>query len=117
MHTRLLPGTKTPILELTGPVSSLQDALDIVSSSYENNANKVLLRAEQLPPAFFELQTRFAGEFIQKLVNYRFHIAGVFEEDEALSERFREYVGEARRGRQFRSFTLENEAIAWLESQ
>ncbi|MDP4537895.1 DUF4180 domain-containing protein, partial [Alkalimonas collagenimarina] len=117
MKTRLLSDTKTAILEPIGAVSSLQDALDFVSSGYGYNSNKILLRAEQLPPEFFELQTCFAGEFIQKLVNYRFYIAGVFGEVEVFSESFREYVGEARRGRQFRSFATEDEAILWLETQ
>ncbi|MET4578679.1 DUF4180 domain-containing protein [Ottowia thiooxydans] len=117
MEIRLFPNTNTPILELVGTISSLQEALDIVSSSYENDSSKILLRGKQLPPEFFDLQTRFAGEFIQKLVNYRFRIAGVFGEHEILNERFREYVAEARTGRQFRSFSTESEAIFWLENQ
>lgn len=117
MHTRLLPGTRVAIIEPLEAVLSVQDALNIVSASYESNSNKVLLRAEQLPPEFFELQTRFAGEFIQKLVNYRLYVAAVFEEYRAYSERFREYIGEARRGQQFRSFSLEEEAVLWLEAQ
>jgi hypothetical protein len=36
--------------------------------------------------------------------------------DLVVSERFRAFVGEARQGQQFRSFTLEAEAISWLES-
>lgn len=35
--------------------------------------------------------------------------------DEAYTERFREYVGEARQGRQFRAFADEVAAIAWLQ--
>lgn len=117
MKTRLLPDARAPIIELTDAVSSLQDALDIVSASHEHATDRVLLRAGQLPPEFFDLQTRFAGEFIQKLVNYRLRIAGVFGEDLEAGERFREYLGEARRGRQFRSFTLEGKAVGWLEAQ
>ena len=117
MHTQLRPGTNVPILELVESVASVQDALDIISGCYEHNSNKVLLRAEQLPPEFFELQTRFAGEFIQKLVNYHLYIAGVFGEDRVFSERFREYVGEARKGQRFRTFLVEGEAISWLEDQ
>jgi len=117
MHIQLRPDTRSPIIEVVEAVTSIQDALSIVSASHENATSKVLLRAELLPPEFFELQTRFAGEFIQKLVNHRLCVAGVFREDLAVSERFREYVGEARRGRQFRSFSLEGEAVAWLETQ
>jgi hypothetical protein len=117
MQTRLLSGTRAPIIELIDAVSSVQDALDIVSASYETNSSKVLLRAEQLPPEFFELQTRFAGEFIQKLVNYRLYVAGVFGQDSTHGERFRGYIGEARRGQQFRAFSVEEDAVLWLETQ
>jgi len=116
MRIGLLRDTRAPILELVESACSIQDALDIVSASHEHATHRVLLRARDLPPEFFELQTRFAGEFIQKLVNYRLRVAGVFGRDLAVSERFREFVGEARQGQQFRSFTLEAEAISWLES-
>lgn len=117
MLTRLLPDSDSPIIEVVGRISSLQDALDIVAFAYETGYNKVLLRSPQLPPEFFQLQTRFAGDFIQKLVNYRLCVAGVFEDGSTHTERFREYVGEARRGEQFRSFTGEIEAVAWLRQQ
>lgn len=81
------------------------------------NTNRVLLRDRQLPAEFFELQTGFAGEFIQKLVNYQITVACVFEESRSFGDRFREYVAEAKLGRQFRSFSDEREAIAWLEEQ
>jgi hypothetical protein len=81
------------------------------------NTNRVLLRDRQLPAEFFELQTRFAGEFIQKLVNYQITVACVFADGRPFSDRFREYLGEAKRSRQFRSFTDEGEAVAWLEEQ
>lgn len=117
MLTQPLSGARLVILECVGSVVDLDDALSIVAASHELNTNKVLLRDRQLPPDFFELQTRLAGEFIQKLVNYRITLACVFEDDGRFSNRFREYIGEAKRGRQFRSFTDEGEAIAWLEEQ
>jgi Domain of unknown function (DUF4180) len=117
MLTQPLPGTRAVILECVGTVVDLSDALSIVEASYELNTTRVLLRGRQLPAAFFELQTRFAGEFIQKLVNYRITVACVFEDDGSLSDRFREFVDEAKQGRQFRSFTDNGEAVAWLEEQ
>ncbi len=117
MQTRPLPEARSVILECVGAVVGLDDALSIVSASYEMNTNRVLLRDRQLPAEFFKLQTGFAGEFIQKLVNYQITVACVFEEGGPLSDRFREYVAEAKSGRQFRSFADEAEAIAWLDGQ
>ena len=117
MQAQLLPGARSAILECVDSVVDLDDALSIVAAGYEMNTNRVLLRDRQLPAEFFELQTRFAGEFIQKLVNYQITVACVFENGRPFSDRFRDYIGEAKRGRQFRSFTNEGEAIAWLEEQ
>ena len=115
MQTRPLAGARSAIIECAGSIVALDDALSIVSASYELNTNRLLLRERQLPAAFFELRTGFAGEFIQKLVNYQIMVACVFGDERLYGERFREYVAEAKRGRQFRSFTIEADAIAWLE--
>lgn len=104
------------ILESLTPVRVLNDALEFVSAGWEHNATRVLLEASQLPPDFFELKTRFAGEFIQKLLNYGMRVAGVFPEDSAYSERFREFLLEAREGRQFRVFADRASAETWLKS-
>jgi hypothetical protein len=117
MQTQLLQGTRSPILECIDSVGSLNDALTIVAASYELGTNRVLLRDRQLPKEFFALETRFAGEFIQKLVNYRIAVACVFDTGRSFSERFGEYIGEAKRGRQFRSFDDESGAVDWLEEQ
>jgi hypothetical protein len=117
MQTRLLSGTASPVLEPIGSISTLQDALTLVSASFEVNAYNILLRSAQLPPAFFDLQTGFAGEFVQKLVNYRLRIACVFGDEQAYSERFAEYVREGRKGQHFRTFAVESEAVSWLDAQ
>jgi hypothetical protein len=117
VQTQPLRGAHSVILECVGPVVGLDDALSIVSASYEMNTNRVLLRDRQLPTEFFALQTGFAGEFIQKLVNYHLIVACVFEDGRLFSDRFRDYVAEAKRGGQFRSFVTEREAVAWLERQ
>lgn len=117
MDLQRLPDTATPVLRCASPIARVDDALAIISACYEHDASRVLITEALLPAAFFELQTRFAGEFVQKLVNYRIKLAGVFAQgDEAYTERFREYIGEARQGRQFRAFEDEAAAIAWLQS-
>ena len=117
MRTQLHPDALAPTLECIGSVAELNDALAIVAASYELNATRLLLRDKQLPAEFFDLKTRFAGEFIQKLVNYRIAVACVFDDSASVGERFREYIEEAKRGRRFRSFDNESAAVAWLEEQ
>ncbi|HEY6600001.1 MAG TPA: DUF4180 domain-containing protein, partial [Pseudomonadales bacterium] len=85
MQTRALAGAGEVILECVDAITGLDDALSIISATYELNTHSVLLRDAQLPPEFFELRTRFAGEFVQKLVNYQLTVAGVFDESKAYS--------------------------------
>jgi hypothetical protein len=115
VNCALLTDSTTPILALKSDVTGIDDALAIIASAYEHGATKILLHEERLPASFFDLSSRFAGEFVQKLVNYRFTVAGVFGRPASYSQRFVEWIGEARRGRQFRTFETEQAAIAWLD--
>lgn len=115
MHTALVPHTGVPIVE-GFDISRLDDALELISACYEHSAHAVLLESAALPEPFFVLATRFAGEFVQKLVNYRLRVGAVFPVGGAYSERFLEYVGEASDGPQFRTFATRDEALAWLSA-
>ncbi|WDZ83406.1 DUF4180 domain-containing protein [Micromonospora cathayae] len=52
------------------PVATTQDALDLIGATFLG-ATVVAVPAERLDPSFFSLGTRFAGEVMQKFVNYR----------------------------------------------
>ncbi|MBN3003115.1 DUF4180 domain-containing protein [Chromobacterium alkanivorans] len=105
---------QTRLIECRAGVERLDQALELVALCAERDASSLLLTEKALPPAFFDLSSRFAGEFIQKLVNYRLSVAGVFVDGAAYGERFGEYLNEARRGRQFRVFDDREAALAWL---
>lgn len=115
MHTQLIPATRTPILRCAAPITRIDDALDIMSAAYEHGASKLLLREADLPAAFFDLSTKFAGEFVQKFMNYSLVVALVVVDENAYSNLFRQFVLEARTGRQFRTFADEADALAWLD--
>ena len=96
------------------PIASVDDALRFVEAAYEQNTRAFLLEGHLLPAEFFELRSRFAGEFVQKLVNYQLRVAAVFPPDASWSERFAEFIAELRRGSAFRVFAERSEAEAWL---
>ncbi len=114
MKTAVLASNGTRILECLEPIGSTGDALELVSACIEHDATRLLIDDRQLPPAFFELRSGFAGEFVQKLVNYRMQLAVVFSDVSKHGERFEQFVGEARRGRGFRAFDDRETALAWL---
>jgi hypothetical protein len=102
------------VVEWLDPITGTGDALALVAACFEHDARAVLLEDHVLPPAFFELRTGFAGEFLQKLENYQIRLAAVFPSERAYAERFREFLAEARNGRRFRSFERRAEAESWL---
>jgi hypothetical protein len=104
------------VLEILGGLERVDDVLELFSACYEANTDRVLVEARALPPDFFALHTRFAGELLQKFANYHVRIAGVCPDESAYSERFRELLREARRGAGFRSFGARAEAERWLMS-
>ena len=52
------------------PIATERDALDLIGAAFLG-ATVVAVPAERLDPGFFTLGTRFAGEVMQKFVNYR----------------------------------------------
>jgi len=116
MKVQLSERAGAKIVSCAEPITSVDDALALIASCIENDSQLLLLDGEQLPPAFFELRSRFAGEFVQKLANYRLRVAACFVSGPERSERFEEFLREARRGRDFRAFTSREDAEIWLVS-
>lgn len=114
--TRVVERSAVRILECSEPIVTAGDALGLVSAAFEHDATRILLEDRHLPPEFFELRTQFAGELVQKLLNYQLRLAVVFTEAAKHGERFEEFVREARRGRGFRAFDDRESALAWLAS-
>ncbi|MEO3746219.1 DUF4180 domain-containing protein [Plantactinospora sp. B5E13] len=58
------------------PVATEQDALDLIGAAFLG-AEVVAVPTERLDEQFFSLGTRFAGEVMQKFVNYRLRLVVV----------------------------------------
>jgi hypothetical protein len=82
--------------------SPVRDAMELVAAAFENDAELLLVPAERLDADFFALSTGVAGEFLQKLVNYRLRLAvvGDISGPVAASTALRDLVRETNRGRQ-----------------
>jgi hypothetical protein len=116
VNYELIKSGEFVIVEGNSPLSSASQALDLISLCAEHGTDRLLLDTPVLPEAFFELQTRFAGEFMQKLQNYQLRAALVISPDRSYSDRFNEWLLEAKRGRTGRLFTSRGAALEWLAS-
>ncbi|WP_173079631.1 DUF4180 domain-containing protein [Phytohabitans rumicis] len=80
----------------------VRDAMELVAAAFEHDAEFLVVPAERLAPEFFTLSSGVAGEFLQKLVNYRLRLAviGDISAHVAASNALRDFVRETNRGRQ-----------------
>ncbi|MCF0093074.1 DUF4180 domain-containing protein [Micromonospora sp. MH99] len=68
-------GVTVLVCDPAGPtVATEQDALDLIGAAFAG-AQVVAVPANRLDERFFSLGTRFAGDVMQKFVNYRLRLA------------------------------------------
>lgn len=79
-------------------LATVSDLLDLIATiKYEENCNTIVLKKEQLHKDFFDLRTGFAGDVVQKLVNYhaKLIINGTFS---MLSKNYQDFITESNTG-------------------
>jgi Domain of unknown function (DUF4180) len=78
------------------------EAVELIGKAFENRASLIVVPAECLDDDFFRLNTRIAGEMIQKVVQYRQRlvIVGDISRHLAESSALRAFVLEANRGKE-----------------
>jgi hypothetical protein len=94
-------GIRVLHLEADGePISTPDDASDLVGTAWSHNANLIAVPVERLDPEFFRLRSGIAGEIAQKLVNYRLRLAviGDIAKHIQSSGALRDYVWESNTG-------------------
>jgi len=95
-------GHRLLVLDGEGPaVTRVQDVLELVAEALPRRASMIVVTVARLDPAFFELRSGFAGEFVQKIVNYRLRLAviGDISEFIANSAALTDFIRESNRGR------------------
>ena len=101
MRTDTIHGHTVLFLDAEGAtISTSDDVSDLVGSAWSEQATLIAVPEARLDPGFFRLETRIAGEVIQKLVNYRlqFVVIGDIEEHIAASGALGDFVWESNRG-------------------
>jgi hypothetical protein len=93
-------------------------AVRVVEECLSAGTDLALLHAANLPPAFFDLSSRVAGDVLQKIRNYRIRLAVVCPPGAVrFSSRFGEMLADERRLRHFDVFEMREEAVAWLSAR
>jgi chloramphenicol 3-O-phosphotransferase len=101
--------------EASEPVRSPRTAVELMLQCGRAKTDRLLIDSTLVNDDFFDLSTGFAGEFLQKFVNYGIRLAMVFYEGRTYSPSFERFLTEARRGREMRAFAGYDAAVEWLE--
>jgi len=91
-------GNVIAVLE-EGVIATVQDALDLIATASYQGASAVVMPMERLSPNFFSLKTGFAGEMLQKFVNYDMRAAIIGDFSGFESENLKAFMRESNRGR------------------
>ncbi|PZM66817.1 DUF4180 domain-containing protein [Paenibacillus dendritiformis] len=109
-------GTKKYIELISGPtpLSTEQDAVDLVALCREHDLDFLMLHGEALSEDFFNLRTGVAGRMMQKFITYSVKTAVVIPDPSVNKGRFKEMVAESNRSNQFGVFASREDAESWL---
>jgi hypothetical protein len=72
-----------------------EDIMDLMAEASYNGCNKMILHAASMPPEFFDLKTRIAGEILQKFSNYRMKLAIVGDFSAVKSKSLNDFIRES----------------------
>lgn len=109
-------GTKKYIEMISSqtPLSTEQDAVDLVALCGEHAVDFLMLHGEALSEDFFNLRTGVAGRMMQKFINYGVKTAVVIPDPSVNKGRFKEMVAESNRSNHFGVFATREDAESWL---
>lgn len=102
------------LFSATTPLSTENDALDLLSLCWEHEACALMIHYEALSEDFFKLKTKVAGNIIQKFINYNLKSVAVIPDEIIQKGRFREMALEVNKGNHFRMYGNKEEAEEWL---
>lgn len=102
------------VVDADWQVQNLGDVLDVIGEAGYAGCEGVVLAAECLPEAFFDLSSRMAGDFLQKFVNYRLPVAIVGDFSHYPSKHLQEFIYESNQGKQVFFMADEAKAMAKL---
>jgi len=108
-------GVKIAEVKSAGTViGQTQDALDLMANADYLGARKIMIREEQLDPAFFDLKTGMAGEILQKFTTYHVELAIIGDFSKYPGKSIRDFIFESNRYGKINFVSSREEAIKKL---
>jgi len=80
-------------------IKDAQSALDLIASvEYETDCNRLIVYKSCVVDDFFDLNTRIAGEILQKFINYQKKLAIVGDYSKHTSKPLKDFIYESNNG-------------------
>ena len=96
-------------------ITGVQSALDLMATvRYETGADRVALFKAALDERFFALGSGFAGDILQKFVNYQMKLSIIGDFSKYASKPLRDFIYESNQGNHVFFVSSEEEAIGKL---
>lgn len=90
-------------------VNQAQDGLDLMAAA---GGERIMLRDSHLNPGFFRLRTGFAGELLQKFVNYGVSLAVIGDFFKYPGDTLKDFICESNRTRRIVFAASPDEALS-----
>lgn len=95
-------------------INNVQDVLDLFGELYGQYYDGIILYERNIIPDFFDLQTKLAGEILQKFSNYRIRLVIVGDGAKYTSRSLEAFIVESNRGKTVNFSSSPTEALKLL---
>lgn len=95
-------------------IDSVQAALDLLGELFGLYYDGIIIHEHMLAPRFFDLQSKLAGDILQKFSNYRVRLAIIGDWTKYTSRSLVAFINESNRGRIVNFASSLEDAVALL---
>ena len=95
-------------------INNVQDVLDLFGELYGQYYDGIILYERNITHDFFDLQTKLAGEILQKFSNYRIRLVIVSDWSKYTSRSLEAFITESNRGKTVNFSSSPTEAVKLL---
>src|SRR5690606_317451 len=81
-------------------INNLEDALDLIGNVYYQGFDTLILHEKNITPKFFDLQTKLAGDVLQKFTHYQLALIIIGDFEKYQSKSLNDFIYESNQGKQ-----------------